>query len=95
MIVTIGMFLAINSLAQVHLRHRRQGRCRASTRPQTWRPGGVPISSDTLVLVAVLAVECLLLYLLLQRTKLGLAFRAVASNPESSRLARCAGRARC
>ena len=31
-------------------------------------------------------VECLLLYLLLQRTRIGLAFRAVASNPESSRL---------
>jgi branched-chain amino acid transport system permease protein len=46
----------------------------------------VLISSNTLALVSVLAVECLLLYVVLQRTKLGLAFRGVASNPESSRL---------
>jgi len=51
-----------------------------------WRPGGVIISSDTLVLVGVLAIECLLLFLLLQRTKLGLAFRGVSGNAESSRL---------
>ncbi len=57
--------------------------------------GGVRISSDTVVLVGVLAVECFLLYLLLQRTKLGLAFRAVASNPESSRLLGRARRAPC
>jgi branched-chain amino acid transport system permease protein len=46
----------------------------------------VQISSDTLVLVGVLLAECLILYLLLNRTRIGLAFRAVASNPESSRL---------
>jgi branched-chain amino acid transport system permease protein len=34
----------------------------------------------------MLALECALLFLLLNRTKLGLAFRGVASNPESSRL---------
>ena len=84
-IVTIGMFLAINSLTQLQFGSGQQAL--PSFYPQhTWRPGGVLISSDTLVLVAVLAVECLLLYLLLQRTKLGLAFRGVASNPESSRL---------
>jgi branched-chain amino acid transport system permease protein len=84
-IVTIGMFLAINSLAQ--LAFGGQQKVLPSAYPQhTWRPGGVLISSDTLVLVAVLGVECLLLYLLLQRTKLGLAFRGVASNPEASRL---------
>ena len=73
-IVTIGLFLALNSLAQL-LRHRHRRRCRAPYPQQTWRPGDVQISSDTLVLVGVLAVECVLLYLLLQRTKLGLAFR--------------------
>ena len=52
----------------------------------TWEPGGVIIKADTLVLVGVLAIECFLLWLLLQKTKIGLAFRAVASNPESSRL---------
>ena len=39
-----------------------------------------------IALAIVLAAECLLLYLLLQRTRLGLTLRAVASNPESSRL---------
>jgi branched-chain amino acid transport system permease protein len=84
-IVTIGMFLAINSLAQLQFGSGQKAL--PSAYPQhTWRPGGVLVSSDTLVLVAVLGIECLLLYLLLQRTKLGLAFRGVASNPEASRL---------
>jgi branched-chain amino acid transport system permease protein len=84
-IVTIGMFLAINSFAQL-IFGGQQKVLPAAYPQQTWRPGGVIISSDTIVLVAVLGVECLLLYLLLQRTKLGLAFRGVASNPEASRL---------
>jgi len=84
-IVTIGMFLAINSLTQLQFGSGEQAL--PSFYPQhTWRPGGVLISSNTLALVSVLAVECLLLYVVLQRTKLGLAFRGVASNPESSRL---------
>jgi branched-chain amino acid transport system permease protein len=84
-IVTIGMFLALNSLTQLAFGSGQKALPPAY--PQnTWTPGGVLISSDLLVLSAVLAVECALLYLLLQRTKLGLAFRGVASNPESSRL---------
>jgi branched-chain amino acid transport system permease protein len=84
-IVTIGLFLALNSVTQLAFGSGQQAL--PSAYPQhTWRPGGVLISSNTLVLVAVLAVECGLLFLLLQRTKLGLAFRSVASNPESSRL---------
>ena len=84
-IVTIGMFLAINSLTQLQFGSGEHAL--PSFYPQhTWRPGGVLISSNTLALIGVLAVECALLYVLLQRTKLGLAFRGVASNPESSRL---------
>jgi branched-chain amino acid transport system permease protein len=84
-IVTIGMFLAINSLIQLQFGSGQHAL--PSFYPQhTWRPGGVLISSNTIALVGVLAVECGLLYLLLQRTKLGLAFRGVAGNPESSRL---------
>jgi branched-chain amino acid transport system permease protein len=84
-IVTIGMFLAINSLTQLAFGSGQKAL--PSAYPQhTWRPGGVLISSNTIVLIAVLGAECLLLYLLLQRTKLGLAFRGVAGNPESSRL---------
>ena len=84
-IVTIGMFLAINSLTQLQFGSGQQAL--PSFYPQhTWRPGGVLISSNTLALVGVLAVECTLLYVILQRTKLGLALRGVASNPESSGL---------
>jgi branched-chain amino acid transport system permease protein len=84
-IVTIGMFLAINSIAQVQFGADAKHLPRAYP-GTTWLPGNVQISADTLVLVGVLAVECFVLYLILQRTKLGLAVRAVASNPESSQL---------
>ncbi len=84
-IVTIGMFLAINSIAQVQFGNDIKLLPRAYPN-KTWLPGNVQISSDTLVLVGVLLAECLILYLVLNRTRIGLAFRAVASNPESSRL---------
>jgi branched-chain amino acid transport system permease protein len=84
-IVTIGMFLAINSIAQVQFGNDIKLLPRAYPN-KTWLPGNVQISSDTLVLVGVLLAECLILYLMLNRTRIGLAFRAVASNPESSRL---------
>jgi branched-chain amino acid transport system permease protein len=79
------MFLAINSIAQVQFGADIKVLPRAYPN-QTWLPGNVQISSDTLVLVGVLVAECLILYLLMNRTKIGLAFRAVASNPESCRL---------
>jgi branched-chain amino acid transport system permease protein len=84
-IVTIGMFLALNSLAQVVFGVEALRIPRAYPN-ENWDVGGVHIEADTLVLIGVLAVECLLLWLLLQKTKLGLALRAVASNPDSSRL---------
>jgi branched-chain amino acid transport system permease protein len=84
-IVTIGLFLAINSLAQFFFGSDNHTVPRFYPH-HIWRPGGVLISSDTLVLLAVLGVECLLLYLLLQRTKLGLAFRGVSGDAESTRL---------
>jgi branched-chain amino acid transport system permease protein len=84
-IVTIGMFLAINSITQVQFGSDAKQLPRAYP-GKTWLPGNVQISADTLVLVGVLVLECVLLYLILQRTKLGLAVRAVASNPESSSL---------
>jgi branched-chain amino acid transport system permease protein len=84
-IVTIGLFLAFNSLSQVIFGVDAEIVPRAYPN-HSWHPGGVTVRADTLVLIAVLAVECILLYLLLQRTKIGLALRAVASNPESSRL---------
>ena len=84
-IVTIGLFLAFNSLSQVIFGVDAEIVPRAYPN-HSWHPGGVTVRADTLVLIGVLAVECLLLYLLLQKTKVGLALRAVASNPDSSRL---------
>jgi branched-chain amino acid transport system permease protein len=84
-IVTIGMFLAFNSLAQLIYGTESQIVPRAYAE-KSWDLGVLTLTSDTLVLVLVLIAECVLLYLLLQRTKLGLALRAVSSNPESSRL---------
>jgi branched-chain amino acid transport system permease protein len=84
-IVTLGMFLAINSLALLVF----------GTDPHkvpnvfptdSFHLGDTNIKKETLGLIAVLVGECLLLWLLLQRTKLGLRLRAVASNPDSSRL---------
>jgi branched-chain amino acid transport system permease protein len=84
-IVTIGMFLAINSIVQVQF-GSDQKILPAAYPQNVWRPGGVQISTDLIVLVGALIVECAILYFLLQRTKLGLAVRAVASNSESSRM---------
>ena len=48
--------------------------------------GGVRLAVSTLGVLAVLLVSMGLLYLLFQYTKIGLAMRAVATNPESARL---------
>src|SRR5438105_10376379 len=85
-IVTIGLFLALNSIVQVQFGSDIKTNLPRAYPRHVWRPGDVQISTDTLVLVGVLILECLVLYLLFQHTKLGLAFRAVSSNPESSRL---------
>jgi branched-chain amino acid transport system permease protein len=89
-IVTLGMFLALNSIVQLIF----------GTDPQKidspfpkgavelFSSGGdvVELKKQTLGLVVVLLAECVVLWLLLQRTRLGLRLRAVASNPDSSRL---------
>src|SRR6476646_1373840 len=85
-IVTIGLFLAINSLAQFFFGSDIKPNLPRFYAKKTWLPGGVQISADTLVLVAVLALVCVLLYLLFQHTKVGLAMRSVASNAESTAL---------
>jgi branched-chain amino acid transport system permease protein len=89
-IVTLGLFLALNSLAQLIF----------GTDPQVMPSpfpsgaidlfsadgGTVDVGKDTLGLMLVLLGESALLWLLLQRTRVGLMLRAVAANPESSRL---------
>ena len=84
-IATLGLFLALNSLAQVIF--GTDAKQLASVFPDTvWTAGGVRIPLETVGLVVVLAIEGALLWLLFQRTRVGLAFRAVANSAESSRL---------
>jgi branched-chain amino acid transport system permease protein len=89
-IVTLGLFLGLNSLAQLVFGTDPQ------TMPSPFPSGSVELfSSDgdtaivqesTIGLVVVLLLECLVLWLLLQKTRLGLKLRAVAANPDSARL---------
>lgn len=84
-IVTIGMFLALNALAQWIW--GTEARTFANPFPnKAYDVVGVSIDADILGRLVTLAVVAFLLYLLFQKTKLGLAMRAVASNTESSGL---------
>jgi branched-chain amino acid transport system permease protein len=86
-IVTIGLFLAFNSLALVMFGNEAKKMSRLFGEREPFNVlGGANLSVTTLGIVVLLAVECIVLYLILQRTKLGLALRAVASNPASARL---------
>ncbi|CAN5796626.1 branched-chain amino acid ABC transporter permease [soil metagenome] len=84
-IVTLGLFLAVNALASLIFIKPGQ---EALQMPRIFPTGDLAlgIRSATVGFAAVLVIECLLLYVLLQKTKLGLALRAVASNPESAKL---------
>jgi branched-chain amino acid transport system permease protein len=84
-IVTLGMFLALNALAQLFFGTDPQ------QMPSAFPAGRVDlgvteVGKDVIGLAVVLIIESLLIYVLLQRTKLGLKLRAVASNSESARL---------
>ena len=83
-IVTLGMFLALNALAAlIFIKPGRE----ALQMPLLFPEGEIAgISKATIGRFVVLGVECLVLWVLLQKTKIGLGLRAVASNPESSRL---------
>ena len=85
LIVTIGMFLAFNSITQLVFKTDEK-QLPSAFGDHSWRVGDVRITGEFLGLICVLAVTCTLLWILLQRTKLGLGLRAVASNPESARL---------
>jgi branched-chain amino acid transport system permease protein len=84
-IVTIGLFLALNGLAGYLW--GRQGDTLPNPFPDDfWEIAGVRVNAVTIGCLVVLLAEVVFLMLLFQRTKLGLALRAVASNEESSRL---------
>ena len=83
-IVTLGMFLGINALAGLIFIRKGQD---ALQMPLLFPDGKhLGIQTATIGRAGILVLECLVLYLLLQRTKLGLSLRAVASNAESAKL---------
>jgi branched-chain amino acid transport system permease protein len=85
-IITLGLFLGLNSLAQLAFGTDPQ------LMPSPFPDGNISfigdasIRKETIGLIAVLLAECAGLWLLLNRTSLGLKLRAVASNPGSARL---------
>jgi branched-chain amino acid transport system permease protein len=88
-VAAIALFLGLNSLAPFAWR---------VTNPQPFEPlfpndpddfvriGGAVWRYERIGILVVMAVLSVLLYLLFQKTKLGLSMRAVASNPESAPL---------
>ena len=85
-IVTIGIFIAVNALAGWI--YGTDGRVfpRIFSNESLVSFGDVTITKETVGILAILLLVVGLLYLLFQHTKIGLAMRAVSSNPESSRL---------
>lgn len=84
-IVTIGLFLAFNALAQL-IWGTDQRPLDPLFGTGEFLVGGVAIDHQKVGALAVLGIEAVAFYLLFMKTKLGLAMRSVASNPESSAL---------
>jgi len=90
-IITIGLFISMNALIQlIWPPSKAQSNPFSMPKPfpnrGTVEIFGAHLSWFTIWFVIILLIECALLYLLLQKTKLGLSLRAVASNQESSKL---------
>ena len=83
-IVTLGLFLGVNAVAAlIFIKPGRE----ALAMPAMFPTGEIMgVDARTVGLAVLLAVQCLLLWLLLQKTKLGLALRGVASNEDSAAL---------
>lgn len=84
-IVTVGLFLAFNALAQL-IWGTDQRPLDPLFGTGELQLGSTYIAWQKLGALAVLGVEAALFYVLFMKTKLGLSMRAVASNPESSGL---------
>jgi len=84
-IVTLGLFVLVNSAAGWIWGFANRGFPRIFP-SGTARLGGVALSLESLGIIAVLLAVIGLLWLLFQHTKIGLAMRAAAQNPDSSRL---------
>lgn len=84
-IVTIGLFIGLNGLAQL-IWGTLDKRFESPFGQGQFTVGGVAVQWQKFGSLVVLAVLAVAFYLLFQRTKLGLAMRAVASNSESAGL---------
>ncbi len=85
-IITLGLFLAINSLAGIIWRFDPRSFPELFPSGNALTIGDATLSWYTVGVVGTVIVTAALLTLLLNRTKIGLAFRAVSSNLESSQL---------
>ncbi len=87
-VALIGVFLAVNQLSAMFW--GVDARALPSLFPtganDFFRIGGAAIRYERVGIIGVLIVVLLLLYLLFNKTKIGLAMRAVANNQESSNL---------
>src|SRR5919108_258065 len=84
-IVTLGLFILLNSLAGWIWGFGNRS-FPSMFGDSTFALGGVQLSVESVGIVAVLIGVVGVLFLLFQRTKIGLAMRAAALNPESSGL---------
>lgn len=84
-IVTIGVFISLNALAGWIWGYDGKTFPRIFRR-EIYEVGGVNFTLEGIGLLGVLCILAFLIWLLFQKTKIGLAMRAVASNPESSSL---------
>lgn len=86
-IVTLGLYLFFNSLALwIYSGVPKPFPLPTGIRQQSWQVGEIFIVPYHLFIFAVLITLMAVLYLLFQRTKLGLGLRAAAAQPASSRL---------
>jgi branched-chain amino acid transport system permease protein len=85
-IITLGLFLAINSLAGIIWRFDPRAFPRLFPSGNALTIGDATLSWYTIGVIGTVLAAAGLLTLLLKKTKIGLAFRAVSSNLESSQL---------
>jgi branched-chain amino acid transport system permease protein len=85
-IITLGLFLVINAVAAIAWRFDPRAFPNLFGDGTAFSIGGANLGWYTVGTIVTVLVVLLLLQLLLARTKIGLAFRAVSSNLESSEL---------
>lgn len=85
-IITLGLFLAINAFAGIVWRFSPRSFPRMFPSGNALSFGAATLTWYTIFTLVTVVVTLVLLTLLLTRTKIGLAFRAVSSNLESSQL---------